>query len=209
MTGKIIKICGLTDPGNIMDVISQGPDWIGMIFYPLSPRYVANPGKLAFLKEMTSGVKKIGVFVNQEYPGIREILDKVPLDGIQLHGNEPPELCRRLKDHGYLVIKAFGIGRHFRFTAVEPYCAAADFFLFDTPSPRHGGTGEPFDWNRLQEYQKEVPFLLAGGISPDMEDFPGHPKLAGVDLNSRFETSPGIKDIRLLEGFINRYRNGN
>ncbi len=207
MTGSLIKVCGLTDPANIREVVSLRPDWIGMIFHPSSPRYVGRPESLSFLNDLEPPTKKMGVFVNSSLEEIREITGVIRFDGIQLHGHESPGLCQQLRDDGYLVFKAFGISPGIGFDATLPYLNAVDFFLFDTWSPGHGGTGKQFDWGRLDEYHGDIPFLLSGGLTPETRSFPVHPRFAGVDLNSRFETSPGIKDVGLLKTFINHYRN--
>ncbi|MBN2805777.1 MAG: phosphoribosylanthranilate isomerase, partial [Prolixibacteraceae bacterium] len=124
------------------------------------------------------------------------------LDALQLHGSETPELCQKLKAKGFRIIKAFNLSKQNDFEAHAPFC---DFFLFDTPSEQHGGTGAKFDWSLLENYQGKTPFLLSGGIGPDDAEEVlqiQHPKLAGIDINSKFEISPGIKDTKQIERFI-------
>jgi phosphoribosylanthranilate isomerase len=207
MTGGIIKICGLTYPPNIRQVLALKPDWIGLIFYPPSPRFVKDPGKLDFLDETDPSVRKLGVFVNPKYDEIMEVTTRIHFDGIQLHGRETPEFCQRMRNEGFRVIKSFGISPDFDFNLTHHYAESVDYFLFDTGSPKYGGTGEQFDWDLLYDYEGDTPFLLSGGLSPDTRVFPDHPRFAGVDLNSRFETAPGIKDIGKLQQFINQFRN--
>ena len=206
MTRAIIKICGLTEPDNIRQVLELHPDWIGLIFYPPSPRSVRNPARLDFLNDIDHPVQTMGVFVNSTHDEIMKVAGAVYLEGIQLHGHETPGLCRKLRNQGFIVVKSFGVNPGFDFMTTLPYDGVADYFLFDTGSPQYGGSGEQFDWNLLDNYHGDTPFLLSGGISPETNMFPGHPKFAGVDLNSRFEISPGIKDTGLLQKFIKQFR---
>jgi phosphoribosylanthranilate isomerase len=208
MTGRLVKICGLTDADNIREVISLKPDMTGLIFHPGSPRFVGDPSKLAFLNDLPGRPLTVGVFVDPDPEEIRSAHQLVHLDIIQLHGSESPGLCRQIRDDGHGVIKAFGIRTGFDFSLTDHYLGIADYFLFDTAGPKHGGTGEQFDWNLLDLYHGETPFLLSGGLTPDTKTFPKHAQLAGIDLNSRFETNPGIKNIKLLHYFLNHYRNG-
>ena len=206
MNRSIIKICGLTEPENIREVIELRPDLIGLIFYSSSPRYVSHPEKLAFLHGPGRMVRTIGVFVNPTHEEIMKTAAAVHLDGIQLHGNETPEFCRNIRSEGFKVVKSFGVNRNFDFNTTLQYDRMADYFLFDTGSPKYGGSGEQFDWSLLAGYHGDTPFLLSGGLSPEMQVFPVHPHFAGVDLNSRFEIFPGIKDTRLLQKFIKQFR---
>jgi len=206
MTGRLIKICGLKDPSNILEVISLNPDFIGFIFYPDSPRYLSRARTVEFLNNLSGHPQVVGVFVDPLLDTIREVRKTVKLDLVQLHGSESPEFCEKVRNEGYRIIKAFGIYNGFDFGRTLPFEAYADFFLFDTAGSKHGGTGHAFDWKLLEGYQGKTPFLLSGGISPETLIFPKHPRLAGVDLNSRFETSPGIKDTGLLQKFIKRFR---
>ena len=207
MTGRLVKICGLTDPGNILEVIRLRPDFIGLIFHPGSPRYVSDPEKLGFLNKLPHRPMVTGVFVDSDIARIREISRKIRLDVIQLHGSEPPAYCEELQKDNQMVIKAFGISNGFDFQKTEPYGGLVRYFLFDNASPKFGGTGQSFDHEILSNYQGDTPFLLSGGISSEKRIFPNHRQFAGVDLNSRFETSPGIKDIDLLKTFLKSFRN--
>ncbi|MBK5195968.1 MAG: phosphoribosylanthranilate isomerase, partial [Proteiniphilum sp.] len=129
------------------------------------------------------------------------------LDILQLHGDESPAYCKELQDEGFLVIKAFGIetDQPFPTEEVQRYEACCDYFLFDTQTPIHGGSGKKFNWEILSAYNGDTPFLLSGGISPGdaevVETF-SHPKFQGIDLNSGFEASPAIKDVDLIQTFI-------
>ncbi|TSA31184.1 MAG: phosphoribosylanthranilate isomerase [Porphyromonadaceae bacterium] len=202
-----VKICGLKDPGNILEVIQLKPDWIGLIFYPGSLRYISDPKYLEFLNKLPDRPLTVGVFVNPDIKDIRNITEVIRLDAIQLHGSETPELCEELRREGYTLIKAFGIHPGFDFNLTDPYHGKADYFLFDTGSPKLGGTGEQFAWSLLNKYQGETPYFLSGGLSPETQIFPNHRQFAGVDLNSRFETAPGIKHIGLLQKFLKQFRN--
>jgi phosphoribosylanthranilate isomerase len=206
MNNRQIKICGLRDPENIREVIQLGPDMIGLIFYSGSPRCVTDSASLDFLNRMIDRPLLIGVFVNPDIRAIQAVNRQVRLDGIQLHGNETPDFCKSIRDEGFTVIKAFGIHPGFNFQLTDEYRGHADLFLFDTGGTKPGGSGQRFDWNLLEDYHGDKRFLLSGGIAPDSQDFPGHEQFAGVDLNSRFETSPGIKDIGLIQTFITNFR---
>jgi len=207
-----IKVCGIKFKDNLQEIIKLKPDFLGFNFYPVSPRYIENnlgPGDLAIIPR---SIKKTGIFVNQDEYEISGIKWKYGLDYAQLHGNETPEVCRELSVTGIKVIKAFGISKMFDFNILTKYLPWCDYFLFDTPSARFGGTGFRFDWNILQKYDLGHPFILSGGISPDdAGKLRGLSfiSLAGVDINSRFETEPGKKDISLVKNFINAIRNKN
>lgn len=191
---------------NIREVEQLGVSWLGFIFHPGSPRFVNEVP--FYLPEPT---KRVGVFVNERSEVIMERVREYGLSLIQLHGNESPSLCQSLREAGLKVIKAFSIESHkpFPSDAVHRYEGKCDYFLFDTKTAMHGGSGRKFDWQVLDAYHGETPFLLSGGISPEDTKAIGsfsHPKWVGIDLNSRFETSPGIKEISLLRGFIERVR---
>jgi phosphoribosylanthranilate isomerase len=203
-----IKICGMKFPDNIQAVTDLKPDFLGFIFYPKSPRY-AEPLDIDLLLNIPRNILKIGVFVNETQDNILETVKKYSLQGVQLHGSESEELCYTLKSIGLLVFKAFQIAEAVDFNATEDYEGACDFFIFDTKTAAHGGSGVKFDWSILSEYKGETRFLLSGGISlEDVETIKliNHPKLAGVDLNSRFEISPGIKNVDLLAEFFSNIK---
>lgn len=201
---RIIKVCGMRDAANIADVATLTPMLMGFIFYPRSPRYAGHlaPAVIAALPEF---VHPVGVFVNETFDKIVETCDRYGIRIVQLHGDETPDLCRRLRDAGYTVFKAFGISDDTRWQDIEPYEGVADLYLFDTKSSRRGGSGRKFRWSLLDSYPLATPYLLSGGIGPDDTDAivdAMRPKMAGIDLNSRFETSPGVKDITKLANFI-------
>ena len=192
----------MRDAQNIRDVESLGVDWIGMIFWPKSKRYVAEvpsylPGHL----------KKVGVFVDSTLDDILQHISDYQLDIIQLHGQESPDFAKALKPH--TIIKAFNIEKADDLLQTEKYEGIADYFLFDTKGKMVGGNGQKFDWSVLTAYQGKTPFLLSGGIGPeDAESVKSfhHPNCIGIDLNSRFESEPGFKDINQLKTFINNIR---
>jgi len=191
----------------IMHQLAKLPvDMLGFIFYPRSPRYVVGkiePAEIAKLKEVIS---KVGVFVNESEEAILKLAYAYHLDTIQLHGNETPELCKTLKEKRFVVIKAFNLNKNNDYKAYAPYC---DYFLFDTPSEKHGGTGAKFDWALLADYKGKTPFLLSGGIGPDdAEELKqiNHPQMAGIDINSKFEVEPGIKNVDIIGDFVNKVK---
>ena len=198
----MIKVCGMRDAQNIRDVESLGVDWIGMIFWPKSKRYVAEVP--SYLPEH---LKKVGVFVDSTLDDILQHISDYQLDIIQLHGQESPDFAKALKPH--TIIKAFNIEKADDLLQTEKYEGIADYFLFDTKGKMVGGNGQKFDWSILTAYQGKTPFLLSGGIGPeDAESVKSfhHPRCIGIDLNSRFESEPGFKDINQLKTFINNIR---
>jgi phosphoribosylanthranilate isomerase len=204
----LLKICGLKYPENIQAVSDLKPDFMGFIFYPKSPRY-AEPLDSAVLNSLPATIKKIGVFVNEDLENILTIAYKYKLDGLQLHGAELVDMCRELKKLGYLVIKAFPIAETYNFKVTKSYEGVCDYFLFDTKTEAYGGSGLKFNWKMLNEYTGDTPFLLSGGIALDDAEAIQkieHPKFAGIDLNSKFEVKPGLKNISLLKDFISNFQ---
>lgn len=202
----IIKVCGMTEADNIRRVEQCGADWMGFICYPRSPRFVS--GVPSYLPRQA---RRIGVFVNAGYADILCRAVGLGLQGVQLHGAEPPELCSRLRAQGLTVVKAFALRRAADVEAVGAYAGACDYFLFDTPTAGYGGSGRAFDWSLLAHYRGTVPFLLSGGLHPGslpaLQAF-AHPRWAGIDLNSGFELRPGLKDAGALATFIAACRTG-
>jgi phosphoribosylanthranilate isomerase len=155
-------------------------------------------------------IKKVGVFVNELLPDIIKRINLFGLELVQLHGNEPVEYCSDLKSIGVKIIKSFGIDNGFDFKKLEKYLPYSDYLLFDTKSPAYGGTGNKFNWQKLSEYTLSKPVFLSGGIGPDdAEEIKNLPKfsLYALDLNSKFEIGPALKDPKLLEKFIIEIRN--
>jgi len=213
----LIKVCGLTDPHNIVDLIKLEPDMIGLIFYKKSPRYVDILPLSSWFKakgnDLLGKVKKVGVFVNEEPAEIIARCFDFDLQFIQLHGNEDVSYLKSLNallienNLGQVkIIKAFGVSESFDFKTLVDFNIFISYFLFDTKTEKKGGSGLKFPWSKLEEYNGNTPFLLSGGIGPlDVEDIKklNHPQFAGIDLNSKFEFSPGLKNISLLQLFFN------
>ena len=193
----------MRDAENIRKVEALGIDMMGFIFYPKSSRYVS--ARPAYLPQKC---KRVGVFVDENIENIKKIADDYALDFVQLHGHESPEQISHLSllTSHLSIIKAFNIATKEDLDATTPYEGLVDYFLFDTKGPSVGGNGEEFDWSVLEAYNGDTPFLLSGGIGPDDAERIlnyHHPKCIGIDLNSRFEIEPGIKDITKLKTFLN------
>ena len=203
----VVKVCGMKFPENIKAVLALNPDYLGFIFYPKSPRYIVdeNPD----LDIIPEQVGRIGVFVNEAIETIDQMVGKYKLTGVQLHGSEPAETCLYFKQKGLTVFKAFGLNETFDFSALKDYDGIVDLFVFDTKVKEHGGSGKKFDWHLLDNYTLDTPFLLSGGISAeDAEAVKAiqHSAMQGVDLNSRFEIEPALKDEALLAQFLTELR---
>lgn len=203
----LVKVCGMRDAENIREVEALGIDLMGFIFWPKSSRYVSE--RPAYLP---TNCKRVGVFVDEDIETVKRIADDYALDYIQLHGHELADYCAQLR--GFKLIKAFNIATTEDFKQTEPYTGIVDYFLFDTKGKSVGGNGEKFDWSVLSAYDGNTPFLLSGGIGPDdAEVLTSHfspltsKKCVGIDLNSRFEIAPGLKDINKLKDFLNALNN--
>lgn len=207
MNYQLIKVCGMRHADNIRQVEALGPDWIGLIFWPRSSRYVdRRPDYLP------TRARRVGVFVDQPADEIVRIARDYRLDAIQLHGHETPADLNRLRavlGTAPDLIKAFSIATADDLGRTGDYDGAADYLLFDTKTPLAGGSGRQFVWRVLDAYHGTTPFLLSGGIGPDdtgrLAAF-HHPRCIGIDLNSRFELEPGLKDIGKLKTFIKKIR---
>lgn len=203
-----IKVCGMREPENIQALMDQiQPDWMGLIFYPKSPRYVSDQGDPK-LKELP--VRKVGVFVNETAEGILKKVQEFDLSAIQLHGNESPDFVQklRLKTNAELW-KVISVGGQIDWKTLEGYLPHVDRFLFDTATQAHGGSGKKFDWEILKTYPFDKGFLLSGGLDEESaaEVLALHmqiPQLTGVDLNSKFEDAPGLKNIEKLKNYKDR-----
>jgi phosphoribosylanthranilate isomerase len=204
-----IKICGLTEKLNLLDVVSLCPDYIGLNFYPGSRRFVATDEALPSLMHSIISIYRAGVFVNEYEEIILETVNTYKLDYVQLHGHELPAACAVI-NASKPVIKAFQITPAFDFNQLQDYVGSCTYFLFDNPSVGYGGSGQCFDWNVLHDKKIPLPFFLSGGISlhhvTQLKGFK-HDQLMGVDVNSKFEHSPGVKNINDLKTFIHEIRN--
>ena len=203
--GRLIKVCGLRAADNVRAVAAlPGVDLVGFIFHPASPRCVTAVPDVS----LPDGVRRVGVFVDVPAEQIVATAHRYGLHLVQLHGHESPDMCRRLTDRGLDVIKAFpATPRAVRNDTTRYATSGCRLFLFDTPTAAHGGSGRTFDWHVLQDYVGQTPFLLGGGLGPDALDALSrftHPRLAGYDLNSRFERCPAEKDVEALRTFLQR-----
>ena len=191
-------------PENIRELSQLPVDYMGLIFYEKSPRYVENPAGYEIKELSKSGKKRVGVFVNSERQYILRKIEEYAIDLVQLHGNESPEFCKEINKI-LPVIKAFSIAETADFSITAFYEGSCSYFLFDTKTPHYGGSGKKFDWLILDTYKGKTPFLLSGGIACENAGEIRkikHPQFAGIDLNSKFETKPGLKNISLLQQFI-------
>ena len=199
----MIKVCGMREADNIRDVETLGIDMMGFIFWPKSSRYVSQRPDY-----LPKRVKRVGVFVDEDPEQVKRLADDYGLDYIQLHGHETPEVISYLRTPALphpRIIKAFNISTAEDLIQTQPYEGLVDYFLFDAKGKSVGGNGEKFNWDVLDAYQGNTPFLLSGGIGPDDAERVNafyHPKCIGIDLNSRFELAPGLKDIAKLKEFI-------
>ncbi|MGN1216255.1 MAG: phosphoribosylanthranilate isomerase [Candidatus Cryptobacteroides sp.] len=199
----LIKVCGMRDASNIREVERLGIDLMGFIFYDKSPRYVSEVPSF-----LPSSCGRVGVFVNSPVSDVLSRVDLFGLDFVQLHGGESLEYLgtlRKALPGGVRIIRTVQVSSPEDAAGATLWDGAADLLLFETASGQFGGTGRGFDWAMLHSYQGSTPFLLAGGIGPEsasgLKTF-RHPCFLGVDLNSRFEKEPAIKDVTVLERFI-------
>lgn len=202
-----IKVCGNKYKDNIEQVGKLRPDSMGFIFYEPSKRYVTEEFQMPAL---SPEIKKAGVFVNADADFIIDKINRYNLDCIQLHGDEPPYFCRQMQ-RITCIIKAFGIDDKFDFHSLDAYKDSCNYFLFDSKTPEHGGSGKQFNWELLKKYKQQVPFFLSGGLDLEAAKMmltmtAQYPLLYGIDVNSKFETSPGLKDIDKLKQLIQTIR---
>jgi phosphoribosylanthranilate isomerase len=203
-----IKVCGITQFSQVQELAEAGVDYAGLIFYEKSPRFIANKISPDILKKYKR-IIKVGVFVNEEIDNVLQISEAFGLDMVQLHGDESPEYCEILSTK-LPVTKVFRVsGNENLNQLVFPYHQNVNHFLFDTKAKDYGGTGLKFDWSSLKEFDHPTPFFLSGGIGPgdiflikDIVNEGNADNFHAVDLNSKFETERGIKDIELLRKFI-------
>jgi phosphoribosylanthranilate isomerase len=202
-----LKVCGMTQRENIQAVLEVKPDWIGLIFWPKSKRYCSmDPEQWQTID--LGQTKSVGVFVDQPMDEVLQIAHTYDLDGLQLHGNESTEYLKTLRNQlpKVVIIKAFSIDHHFDWSLLSPYQEHSDLFLFDTKGPLPGGNGTAFDWTILTQYPGSTPFLLSGGIHLGLTKnllewihTPASKWCVGIDVNSGFEVSPGIKNPELIK----------
>jgi phosphoribosylanthranilate isomerase len=204
-----IKVCGMTDLDQVRQLDAMGVDFAGFIFYPKSPRYVVRHLEGELLKKARLRIGKVGVFVNASYDEVMKQVDQYGLDMVQLHGDETPRFCEQLSNY-ITVIKVFRLGENDPIDwLIRPYQDTCDMFLFDTEGAGYGGTGKKFNWELLKPAQIEKLFFLSGGIEPTDVDrlklFAREPvarKMFSIDINSKFETSPGVKDLKKIRAML-------
>lgn len=203
-SGKRIKVCGLNNATNFAAIDALPVDFVGIIFYDKSPRYVGK-GDLTPDHVMNAASKKVGVFVNQPLEHVVDLAEAYRLDYIQLHGQESRTYCWDVKSLGFGVIKAIPIAQALDIESLESYQHVIDLFLFDTSGKTHGGTGVKFDWKILDGYKLKVPFFLSGGLGPQDAGTLSSLQLKnlyGFDVNSKFELTPGTKDVAAVASFL-------
>ena len=204
----IIKVCGMREPDNIRELLELKPDYVGFIFYAHSKRFVGELHADA-MASIFSSTKKTGVFVNETMDTMADKVMQYDLDVVQMHGDESAEFCRSFRkflrnvqtEKHVEIIKAFGISEGFDFGILASYEDFVDYFLFDTKTTEHGGSGVCFDWSILENYHGKKSYILSGGLSPDNIHGINEIKDArfyGIDLNSKFEINAGVKDIDKL-----------
>lgn len=201
-----LKVCGMKFVENIEQVSGLCPDYMGFIFYEKSKRNFEG-----VIPKLPKSIKKTGVFVN-EYPEILvSLVEEYQLEAIQLHGDETIAYIKQIKTYlpSIEIIKVFGIKDEFNFDSLKPFLQVVDYFLFDTKGKERGGNGYQFDWSILEAYPYEKPFFLSGGIGlkevVDVQkvldsDLP----MYAIDINSKFEIEPGLKNINDIKIFKNK-----
>lgn len=204
-----IKICGMKFPKNILEVGALQPDYMGFIFYPKSKRFVGEDFSSKSLEKLPENIKKVAVFVDEDVNRIIEIQKQFSFDFVQLHGNESVAECEILKENNINVIKVFSVDPYFNFNEVVAYEKVCDYFLFDTKTPKYGGSGKTFDWELLENYTLSKPFILSGGLSIrtiGKLKFNKYPMLVGLDFNSKLEDSNTKKITEEVSELIEKIR---
>lgn len=199
------KICGNNNLDNLQELLRLKPDFVGHIFYPNSPRHTSNEISADLLGIDYGETIKVAVMVNPKVACIENIYKNEQFRIVQLHGEESADFCGELKQKypDLQIIKAFAMDASWNQSALEPYLAVVDFFLFDTKTDKYGGSGQSFNWELLKGYRYQVPYFLSGGLNPSnikqAQDFAtSQLKCFGLDLNSGYEIGPGLKSIELL-----------
>lgn len=212
-SGLSLKVCGMKNVGNMIQVAELQPDYMGLIFYDKSPRYFDGD-----LPEIAPEIKTVGVFVKAPIQEITDKVSKYNLNAVQLHGEESAAFAKDLKKELQIlgntpeIIKVFSVGEDFDFNEIKPFEGIVDYFLFDTKGELRGGNGAKFDWKILEDYPSNTPFFLSGGIGPEhgraIAELKSHfyrkgkpGLLYAVDVNSKFELKPGLKKLKELKDF--------
>ena len=203
-----VKVCGITQHEQLEMLPEVGATFAGLIFYPKSPRYVLRNMTTSQLKK-ENNINKVGVFVNASAEEVLHMVDECRLHMVQLHGDETPRFCEKIADY-ISVVKAFRISESDNIGwRIQEYMDVCDMFMFDTEGAGYGGTGKKFNWDKLSNVTVGKPYFLSGGIEPgdvsklkDFEIKPEAKALFAIDINSRFEMMPGVKDMDLIKKFI-------
>ena len=203
----IIKVCGLNNGDNINQLMKLDLDFMGIIFYEKSSRFFSSD----VLPK--SEKKYVAVFVDESLEVIKKLINIYKFEYVQLHGNEDEKFCKELSNFCN-VIKAFRIDDTFDLNDIEKYSKYCKYFLFDTFTESYGGSGKKFNWDLLLNYDHKKDFILSGGINLELISSIKKlknqlPNLIGVDLNSKFEIKPGLKDINRVKKFIKSIKNEN
>jgi len=209
-----VKVCGMTEIDQVKQLDAMGVDFAGFIFYPKSPRYVVRHLTGEQVKKAKLRLGKVGVFVNATYDEVMKQVDSYGLDMVQLHGDETPRFCEQLSNY-ITVIKVFRLGEDDPIDwLIRPYQDSCDMFLFDTEGVGYGGTGKKFNWSTLKSAHIDKLFFLSGGIEPGdsekLKVFAKEPvarKLFSIDINSKFETSAGVKDLKKIRTILDSLKN--
>jgi phosphoribosylanthranilate isomerase len=204
-----IKVCGMTLPEQVTALDEMGVDLAGFIFYPKSPRYVGHKISPEKMRQIKGKIAKVGVFVNMPYEELMKTVEDYRLDMVQLHGDESPHFCEKVANY-ITIVKAFRLSDNDPIEwIIRSFHEGSDMYMFDTLGAGYGGTGKKFDWNLLNAASIEKLFFLAGGIEPGdeekLKEFMKEPvakKLFAVDINSKFEVSPGVKDMERIKKFV-------
>lgn len=208
-----IKVCGMTLPEQVNALDEMGVDFAGFIFYPKSPRYIGNKISPEKMRQIKGRIAKVGVFVNSPYDELMKTVETYRLDMVQLHGDETSFFCEKVANY-VTVIKAFRLSENDPIEwMTRPFHDSSDMFMFDTMGAGYGGTGKKFDWNVLKDANINKLFLLSGGIEPgdeeqllNFEKEPVGKKLFSIDINSRFEVSPGVKNMERVQQFVRKLK---
>lgn len=204
-----IKVCGMREWGNIQLIAGLSPNYMGFIHHADSPRDVTNLKMRFIVQGLPEDIKSVAVFVDADLNLVRSKIDDCGYTHVQLHGSESPEFCRNFMND-VKIIKTFHVNAEFDFTTLQDYEQVCDYYLFDTSSSKPGGSGKKFDWDLLKNYFGDKPFFLSGGIGEgDVSKIKALvlPALHAIDVNSKFESEPAIKEMGMLDGFIKAIRN--
>ena len=205
-----VKVCGITQVDQLSILPELGAAFAGLIFYPKSPRYVLRHMTTSQIKK-EGNTNKVGVFVNASIEDVLQMVDECRLHMVQLHGDETPRYCEKLADY-ISVVKAFRISETDNISwRIKEYKDVCDMFMFDTEGAGYGGTGKKFNWDTLKDIIIGKPYFLSGGIEPvdveKLKEFETRPEakaLFAIDINSKFEILPGVKDTNLIKSFTNQ-----